>query len=420
MTETEDMTLTFTPPGIRQAVAALVAQHSRTFPWYRDLLRARGLSTTAELTDLPVIDEQMLDEHYYDVERPDLADAAVYRTSGTVSGRRKRILFAPADEHDYVAHRRALFREFLNGVQPGAVAVADLGTGHAAATARRIFEELGLRAHDIDFTAPVAEHVARLNEWQPAVLFTMPMIMDRLLNAPDPLTIRPRKTMVLGDLAPLTWRRHVAARFGLSDRDVLDVVGSIEVGAIAYHCADTGLYHFHGHILPEVHRPADLYADCPHDLPGAGPGDGILVLTSLARRYFPAVRFATNDVVRGLRRIEYGGRPVYAFDRIDGRFGGEVKHGERISSHDLLTAVNAACPGALFDVRNDNRLEIRVATATLCGDQVDLIKRSIRRTCPDVARMIDSGLVGDITVTRLDPSDLTVASAKRTFTLKAV
>ena len=67
-------------------------------------------------------------------------------------------------------------------------------------------------------------------------------------------------------------------------RDVLDVVGSIEVGAIAYHCADTGLYHFHDHILPEVHRPADLYADCPHDVPAPRPGDGILVLTSLARR----------------------------------------------------------------------------------------------------------------------------------------
>lgn len=414
------MTLANTAPRTRQALAALVEQHSRTFPWYRDLLRARGLSPTAELTELPIIDEHLLNQHYYDVERPDLTDAAVYRTSGTVSGRRKRILFAPADEHDYVAHRRALFRSFLDGVPAGAVAVADLGTGHAAASARRIFEELGLQARDIDFTAPVAEHVARLNEWQPAVLFTMPMIMDRLLNAPDPLRITPRKIMVLGDVAPLSWRRHVAARFTIPERDVLDVVGSIEVGAIAYHCADTGLYHFHDHIVPEVHRPADLYADCPHDVPTPGPGDGILVLTSLARRYFPAVRFATNDVVRGLRRIEHEGRPVYAFDRIDGRFGGEVKHGERISSHDLLNAVHTVRPGALFDVRNGNRLEIRVATATLTADQAGLIKRSIRASCPDVARMIDSGLVGDITVIRIDPGDLTVAGAKRTFTLRAV
>jgi phenylacetate-coenzyme A ligase PaaK-like adenylate-forming protein len=414
------MTLEYARPGTREALTNLVERHALTFDWYRDLLHARGLTAMAELTDLPIIDERLLDEHYYDVERRDLVDAVVYRTSGTASGRRKRILFAPVDQDAYVAQRRALFRTFLGGVPPGAVAVADLGTGHAAASARRIFEDLGLRAHDIDFTAPVVEHVARLNEWQPTVLFTMPMILDRLLNAPTPLTARPRKIIVLGDVAPLTWRRHVAARFGITDRDVLDVVGSIEVGAIAYYCADTGLYHFHDHILPEVHRPADLYADCPHDLPGAGPGDGILVLTSLARRYFPAIRFATNDVVRGLRRIEHGGQPAYVFDRIDGRFGGEVKHGERISNHDLLSAVNAACPGALFDVRNDNRLEIRVATGTLSGDQVNLIKRTIRAACPDVARMIDSGLVGDITVTRTDPGDLTPSGAKRTFNLRAV
>ncbi|HEX8343156.1 MAG TPA: hypothetical protein VF657_00225 [Actinoplanes sp.] len=414
------MTLTETTPSTLQVLAALVEQHSRTFPWYRDLLQTRGLSPTAPPAELPIIDEHLLSQHYYDVARPDLADAAVYRTSGTVSGRRKRILFAPADEHDYVAQRRALFAEFLDGVPAGAVAVADLGTGHAAASARRIFEELGLQARDIDFSSPVAEHVARLNEWQPAVLFTMPMIMDRLLAAPDPLTIAPRKIMVLGDVAPLSWRRHVADRFAIPERDVLDVVGSIEVGAIAYHCADTGLYHFHDHILPEVHRPADLYADCPHDVPAPRPGDGILVLTSLARRYFPAVRFATNDVVRGLRRIEYRGRPVYAFDRIDGRFGGEVKHGERISSHDLLTAVHSACPGALFEVRNDNRLGIRVATDSLTEDQIGRIKQSIRDSCPDVARMIDSGLVGDLTVTRIDPDELSVTGAKRTFHLKAV
>ncbi|MCZ9340474.1 hypothetical protein NGM37_22200, partial [Streptomyces sp. TRM76130] len=199
-------------------------------------------------------------------------------------GQRKRILYSPADDDAYVAQRRQLFAEFTRSVPPGAVAVADLGTGHAAASARRVFLELGFEAHDIDFTRPVDEHVAKLNAWRPEVFFTMPMILDRLLQARPGLDIRPRKIMVVGDVAPPAWRAHVAERFGLRHEDVLDVFGSIEIGAIAYSCVQTGLYHFHDHILPEVLHPEELTHLTENDrVPSRQEGSGALLLTSFTR-----------------------------------------------------------------------------------------------------------------------------------------
>lgn len=401
------------------SVASLADEYARRFPWYRDLLDRRGVAPAASpvsLTDLPLIDHEVLSRHYYEADSGHLPDASVFRTSGTSTGQRKRILFAPSDDDAYVAQRKALFQDFLGGVRPGEVAVADLGTGHAAASARRIFEELGFEARDIDFESPIREHVAKLNAWRPDVLFTMPMIMDRLLQSPEPLHISPRKIMVVGDVAPENWRRRVAERFGIGTGDVLDVFGSIEIGAIAYSCAETGLYHFHDHIVPEVVAPADLYRD--GDAPAMPPGSGILLLTSLSRRYFPALRYVTGDVVVGLRTITWRGRSVHAFDRIDGRFGGDFKHGERVSNHDLCQAVSEVLPGAAFEVSAQGGLEIRVVASDLSAFQAGEIRRLIRAASPDVAQMIDSGLVEDIKVTAIRTDQLKSNHAKRQFNLK--
>ena len=57
----------------------------------------------------------------------------------------KRILYGPGDDDAYAAQRATLFADFLAPCVPGAVAVADLGTGHAAALARRIFLDLQVK-----------------------------------------------------------------------------------------------------------------------------------------------------------------------------------------------------------------------------------------------------------------------------------
>lgn len=406
-------------PAREAELAALAAGHAQRFPWYRDLLLGRGALGSGNLADLPLIGTDLLAAHYYTAGHPHLPEASVYHTSGTSGGQRKRILYSPADEDAYVAQRRELFGEFTRTLPRGAVAVADLGTGHAAASARRVFLELGFQAHDIDFTRPVDEHVAKLNEWRPDVFFTMPMILDRLLQARPGLDIRPRKIMVVGDVAPPAWRAHVADRFGLEPADVLDVFGSIEIGAIAHSCAQTGLYHFHDHIVPEVLPPEEVAGRTENDrVPSRQEGSGALLLTSLTRGYFPAIRYVTGDAVTGLRRIHHDGREVFAFERIDGRLAGDLKHGERISNHDLAQIMAEVFPGSPFEAADDDGLVIRVVADTVDHDRLAAIRSAVDRRAPDVAQMIASGLVGPVRVIGVSPDGLRSGHAKRRLDLK--
>ncbi|MFF8789285.1 hypothetical protein [Streptomyces sp. NPDC015125] len=403
-------------------ISHLAEELALRFPWYGQLLDAQGLRGSGHLHDLPVIDPDLLARHYYTADHEELSDASAYLTSGTSGGLRKRILYSPADDDAYAAQRKALFEEFAGELPAGSVAVADLGTGHAAAAARRIFKDMGFVAHDIEFQRPLADHVTLLNTWQPDILFTMPMILDRLMRSPDELRIRPRKIMVVGDLAPANWRSLVADHFGIGTADILDVYGSIEVGAIAYLCAETGLYHFHDHILPEVVPPDELYADAGHEetrrVSSAGSGSGALLLTSFTRSYFPVLRYATGDLIRGLRVIEYRGRRVHAFERIEGRLGGDFKHGERISAHDICQAMAEVFPGATFEVADDDGLVIRVADEVL-DDQEAAVRKLLMDAAPDVAQMISSGMVGEINVRAVAADELTSGHAKRRFHVRA-
>ncbi|MGS1001799.1 hypothetical protein ACVCH0_08935 [Burkholderia glumae] len=396
------------------AVAQLAKCYADRFPWYRELIGSGREPQNLALEELPVVDEAVLIANYYSAPLDTFADAQVYHTSGTASGQRKRIFYAPDDDNAYVAQRKQLFSSFAGAARPGEVAVADLGTGHAAAAARRIFSELGYQAHDVDFQRPIEEHIALLNRVRPDVFFTMPMILDRLLQHPDPLRITPRKIAVVGDLAPLAWRRHVAERFDIGLDDVLDVYGSIEIGAIGFWCAATGLYHFHDHILPETVAPNTLSPAYRDDL---DDDCGILLLTSSSRRYFPALRYATNDVIRGLRRIEWQGRTVHAFERIEGRYGGEIKHGERISNHDLTSALAEVFPGAVFEVLNDRRLEIRVVVDRVTEEQRRRVIDHLASSSPDVGQMLRSGLVGEIDVVAIGIDQMISTHAKRRFNL---
>ncbi|QIB42670.1 CoF synthetase [Streptomyces aureoverticillatus] len=397
----------------------LAEDHARRFPWYGRLLDASGARETGALHDFPVIDDEVLTRHYYTAAHDDLPDAFAFLTSGTSSGRRKRILYSQADEDAYAAQRKALFQDFTRGLSVGSVAVADLGTGHAADAARRIFVDMGFEAHDIDFQRPLEEHVTLLNYWQPDVLFTMPMILDRLMQSPDRLHISPRKIMVVGDLATANWRRIVARHFGIAVTDVLDVFGSIEVGAIAHLCADTGLYHFHDHILPEVIHPAELYADETASASvTTGTDSGALLLTSFTRSYFPALRYVTGDLISGLCVIEYQGRRVHAFERIDGRLGGDFKHGERVSSHDICQAMATVFPGAAFEVSDDDGLVIRVVAHEILDDQLAAVRKLLMEAAPDVSQMITSGMVGEIGVKAIAADELKSTHAKRRFNVK--
>lgn len=396
---------------LKQRFDPLVARLRRTFKWYDALLLEAGFDVDGDPERLPYIDEHVLTRHYYQARDLDHEDSSAYYTSGTSTGARKRILYSAEDHGLYVEQRRRIFARFLS---PGCrTACSDLGTGHASSSAVEIFSGLGVECFHIDFRRPAGEHIALLNERRPDVLFTMPMVLDSLIRTGG-LDFRPRKIITVGDVASRAWKKHIADFFSLRGTDLLDIVGSIEVGSIAYECFDCGLYHFDDHIIPEAVRPSELY----EDFAGRGTAE-ILILTSLARSVFPAVRFITNDLVEGFTTRECGGAERYSFERIVGRAGGEFKNGENISLYDVNEAVNTFLPASPFEVcKESGKFTIRVCSADFTDEIGERIKGFLRKLNPDSFQMIDSSLVEDIEVCNVPAGELSTRTAKRRFLIR--
>lgn len=152
----------------------------RYFPWYKDLISDKHVNYSLE--QLPLMTSDLLDIHYYAGEpEPSLA---VYRTSGTSTGRRKSIVYSEEDEQHYIDIKTRLFGKLLQG-SGCARALADMGTGHAANTALAIFARLGLVNSSIPFELPVEQHIERIQAFQPDLLYTMPSILDHIVYAAE-------------------------------------------------------------------------------------------------------------------------------------------------------------------------------------------------------------------------------------------
>lgn len=388
-------------------IDGLIARLRRTFRWYNTLLLEAGYDSDQDPQRLPYIDEHVLTQHYYESPAPNLKDCHAYYTSGTATGARKRILYSTEDHDLYVEQRRKIFARFLT--PECKTACSDLGTGHAASSAIEIFGKLNINCFHIDFRRPVGEHVALLNEHQPDVLFTMPMVLDSLIQTGD-LQFKPRKIITVGDVVSPAWKKHIADFFALKLEDLLDVVGSIEIGSIAYECFDCGVYHFDDHIIPETVRPSELYEDFAN-----GKAD-VLILTSLARSVFPAARFITNDLVEGFTKRECNSALRYSFERIVGRAGSEFKNGENISLYDVNEAVNTFLPASPFEVRKDaGKFTIRVCSPDFTNEIGERIKSFLRELNPNSFQMIESSLVADIEVCNVSAGELSNGTAKRFF-----
>jgi phenylacetate-coenzyme A ligase PaaK-like adenylate-forming protein len=378
--------------GERAAVEDAARRAAARFPWYASMLAAAP--------DVPVLAEPDLATTYYVADSPPEPGERTYLTSGTSTGVRKRVRWTAEDHARYVAHRAELFRRFV-GDSCG-TACADLGTGHAAASAIEIFEQAGLDGQEIDFTLPVERHIELLRAWRPDLLYAMPMILERIVAAGGPGYV-PRRVVVVGDVAPPEWRRAMGKRLGVEPRHMLDVLGSIEVGAIAFSDDAIGGYLFHDHIVPEViARPQPGHDDA-----------GLLLLTSLERDGFPAVRYASGDLVTGFGRVVAGGRSRWGYRRHLGREGSELKHGEMLSLHAIAIAMAATAPGVAWAVRRQGmEVVIEIDEVAFSASIAAAVRAAVREAHPAVDQMIRSGLVGDIAV---EPRTFAGVPAKRSI-----
>ena len=349
--------------------------------------------------NLPIIDKKILHKYYYSNSK-DLPNALTYHTSGTSSGARKQIYYSIKDHECYLEHRTSIFRHFLGS--DCKIACSDLGTGHAADSATLIFQNAGLIAHKIDYTAPLQVHLDFLNIIQPDVLFTMPMILEKLIGS-EKLKINLKKLLLVGDIATEAWQQNISEILKIPRHNIIDLYGSIEVGSIAFFNHDIGLYQFQDHIFPEV-------INCPHSK------ENILLLTSFARNYFPAIRYQTDDLISGFSRIKFKGKEIWVFEKILGRAGEELKLGEKLSFYDLLSCIEKNVQNTPFNiVEKDFGIEILLAKEKVSDFQILCLQESLRKANSDIEMMIAQGLVKDFKISLVPSAEIYNSHFKRRF-----
>ncbi len=363
------------------------------YPWY-----ARLLAGAEARQEPPLLTAGMLDRHYYTDEPPPRASSLTsYSTSGTSTGIRKTIYYSLEDERRYVEIKARIFLRWL--LKSGTTlrkALSDMGTGHAAGTALDVFRSIGLETEVLSFELPVERHIEKLAAFRPDVLYTMPSILERIVRAAGHAdNFGVRKIILVGEVATPSWQKSMAQRFGLAETDILDTLGSIEIGTIAYYSHELARY-----VIAE-----GLYAECvgAEEL-GEGfdplPSDEkVLVLTSFARDEFPAVRFVTYDVVRDFQTMDIRGVPCQTFSGVVKRIGPELKHGEKISLYDIEEAVlRHADDAAILVDMSRRRLTVRLRSSSLAPEQLPAIRQAIEQKIPEIGTMIRGGLLDGIEV----------------------
>ncbi|WP_308637386.1 phenylacetate--CoA ligase family protein [Paenibacillus silvisoli] len=372
---------------------ALIDRMRHSFPWYGSMLNPQS----AALEELPLITASVLEAYYYAADNPLAARSELYgyRTSGTSSGRRKTIYYSERDEEAYLRIKLDVFRSIL-APYGYRTAVADMGTGHAEATAVEVFRQLGMDVHSFSFRLPIEEHIERLKRIKPDVLYTMPSIMDRiLLAADDPASFGIKHVVLVGETASPGWIARVAQRLGIGPKRVTDTLGSIEIGTIAYFSHEHGRYLFADGVIPEGIGTEALGAG----LEPLSDGERVLVLTSTVRETFPALRYVTYDVVRDLRPIEVDGVQRPSFQSIVKRIGPDLKHGEKISIYDIDNVVYRHLSEAGVRVTvTDNALSVHVSSPYATAEALARIKADLERSVPEIDAMIQGGVLGGIQV----------------------
>jgi cysteine synthase A len=271
-----------------------------------------------------------------------------------------------------------------------------MGTGHAASTADAVFAALGIDCRIIPFEQPLEKHIEMLSTYRPELLYTMPSILERIVQgSADPKVYGIRKIILVGEIASVRWIANMAAAFGLSKEDITDTYGSIELGTMAYFSHTHGRYLLEDNIIAETVQPRELGLS----IEPLRKDEAVLVLTSLNRRLFPALRYVTYDVVRGFKPAPEDGSASASFECIVKRVGAEFKHGEKMSIYDIEEVVGAILPDAIVRVSvSGNKLQVTVSSAFATGESLHAIKEGIREQIPEIGLMIRNGLLEDIGV----------------------
>lgn len=168
-----------------------------------------------------------------------------------------------------------------------------------------------LRGLRLDAGLPLAELVARLNDWQPVSMAVYPSILRQLAEEQlaGRLAIPLRHVGTSAELLPDATREQVRAAW---DIPVFNTYGATEYAPIATECREGSLHLLEDRAIFEI-VDADGRA-----VPPGEPGARLLV-TVLDRRTQPLIRYEISDGLRELPGSCPCGRPFRRLARIEGR-----------------------------------------------------------------------------------------------------
>lgn len=365
------------------------------FPWYEELVNGGDYS---DIKTFPLMTAEVLGERYYssECEFPHF----VYRTSGTSGKGRKKIFYSHEDEKKYIETKVDVFRKVLEDENCKELkAFVDVGTGHAANTAKEIFTKLGISNRAISYEEPINKHIEELKDFKPDVLYTMPSILDGIIEEiGDPSVLGIKKILLVGEVASEQWIiSKVSKAFNISVDNIIDTYGSIELGIVAYYSIEHKRYVVVDDLIAEVVDISEIGGDSVGSI---GKSEGVLVITSFMRDFLPAIRFVTYDVVRDFRIMNIDGEEKFTFKSIVKRVGNEMKHGEKISFSDIENAVFKYVDNAIVKARvENNRLKVLISTNKSISEEImQAIKNEIQKSIPDIDTMIRNRILEKIQV----------------------
>lgn len=314
----------------QQGLAALRRFARECSPFYR---RFHGGLEDAPLAGLPILDKATLMAEFdrlvtdpairlADVEahlaRP--APGAAYlgrytalSTSGS-TGLRGVFIFDP---DEWRAGLAAIMRPLMWSGAPSPLArprtalIASGAPWHYSARVGASLSTPLLRGLRLDAGLPLAELVARLNDWQPVSMAVYPSILRQLAGEQlaGRLRIPLRHVGTSAELLPDATRERVREAWGIP---VFNTYGATEYAPIATECREGSLHLMEDRALFEIVDERGCAVP-------AGESGARLLVTVLDRRTQPLIRYEISDGLRELPGLCACGRPFRRLARIEGR-----------------------------------------------------------------------------------------------------
>ena len=248
-----------------------------------------------------------------DPGRPYLGRYTALSTSGS-TGRRGVFVFSP---DEWRAGLAAIMRPLLWSGAPSPLArprtalIASSAPWHYSARVGASLSTPLLRGLRLDAGLPLAEVVARLNDWQPVSMAAYPSVLRQLADEQlaGRLDIPLRHVGTSAERLPDATRAHVRTAWGIP---VHDTYGATEYAPIATECQAGSLHLLEDRAIFEI-------VDADGRVVPPGESGARLLLTVLDRRTQPLIRYEISDGLRELPGLCACGRPFRRLACVEGR-----------------------------------------------------------------------------------------------------